>query len=53
MSALYDIPTITVLERNWNRDINDFTTKATQVQVVVNTFQCSQLPFSCATVKLF
>ena len=36
-SALYDIPTITMLVHNWDRDINDFT--ATTMQAAVNTFQ--------------
>ena len=39
-SALHGIPTITMLQHNWDRDINDFATK-TQVQAAVNTFQCS------------
>ena len=34
-NAVHGIPTM--LEHNWNRDINDFVT-ATQVQVAVNTF---------------
>ena len=32
-SVLYDIHTITVLEHNWDRDINDFTITITQVQL--------------------
>ena len=30
MSALHDIPTVTMLEQNWNRDITDFTNTSTQ-----------------------
>ena len=54
-SAFHDIPTITMLEHNWDRDINDFTTTTTKVQVAVNKYfpvsECSYLPISCATVK--
>ena len=34
-SALHDITTITIMEHNWDRDINDFTNTTTQVQVAV------------------
>ena len=37
-SALHDIPTITMLEHNWDGDINDFNTTTTKVQDAVNTF---------------
>ena len=40
-SALHDIPTITMLKHNWNRDINDFANNSTKVQVAV--IQCQNL----------